>query len=292
MLLCVEHEVPHSHLTFDTSAGCEGSIGNTKKYDENVIHHTSSYTVRMYFRMRGSSTMTARGMTSGWWMLALVLLAAPAIAHDLWVERQGRSHTLYYGHERSGHGGERKLDYRPESVKRLACFNVAGREMAAEVSQTYPVSLRGDCAASWFFTSSGYWSKTPYGTKNIPKTEAGPVLTSWLSVETVKRLDAWGDALTRPLTRELEIVPLNNPLGLKPGDKLKVGVYRDGRPAAGITVAYFGHPRGVTGDDGTVNVRLKEGGYQLIQASIELPLDDGKADKAIHATALVFELRP
>lgn len=222
----------------------------------------------------------------------LGMLIGQSMAHDLWLERRDGAYTLYYGHERSGHSGERTLAYRPEQVKRTACFNTAGRELPAEVSRTYPVSLRGDCAVTWFFTSSGYWSKTPYGTQNLPKSEASAVLSSWLSFESVKRLDAWGETLARPLTRELEIVALANPLGLRPGDKLRVGVYRDGHPAEGVTVAYFGHPRGVTGGDGQVNIRLKEAGYQLIQASVELPLADGKADKVVHATALVFELKP
>lgn len=225
-------------------------------------------------------------------LLFLLTWIGPVAAHDLWVERQGRVQTLYYGHERSAHGGEGKLMYRPESVKHVTCVSSTAREIPAEVTRSYPVTVQGDCAATWFVTSSGYWSKTPYGTVNQSKADTGQVLASWLSVESVKRVDAWGDALAQPLGRDLEIVPLRNPLAMKPGDKLKVGVYRDGKPAAGVPVAYFGHPRGVTGSDGVVNVRLQSGGYQLIQASIDLPLDDGKADKAVHATALVFELRP
>lgn len=225
------------------------------------------------------------------WLAALCIFSGQALAHDLWVEREGRLHTLLFGHQHSGHAGTGRLEYPPGQVKRMACFNGAGRETPAEPGMTYPVTLRGECAATWFLTSSGYWSKTPYGTRNVPRTEAGgAVLASWLSVESVKRLDAWGETLARPLTRELEIVPLSDPLGLKAGDKLRLAVYRDGRPAEGVTVAYFGHPRGVTGADGQVNVRIREPGYQLIQASLDLPLADGKADKAVHATALVFEV--
>lgn len=226
------------------------------------------------------------------WLVAALVLMGPAAAHDLWVDRQDHRYILHYGHEHSGHGGQGLLPYKPEQVRQAVCFDGEGRETAARVDRAYPVSMRGDCAATWFLVSTGYWSKTPYGTRNVPKTEAGQVLSSWLSVESIKRLDAWRHALVSPLTGELEIVPLADPLELKPGDKLKVAVYRQGRPAPGVTVAYFGHPRGVTGADGSVNIRLKEPGYQLIQASLELPLQDGKADKAIHATALAFELAP
>lgn len=225
-------------------------------------------------------------------VLLLALSSFSAQAHDLWVERQDNLHTLQYGHERSGHEGAKKLEYKPEQVKHTACFGRDGREVRAETGRVYPVTLKGACAASWFFTSSGYWSKTPYGTKNLPRTEAEAVLDSWLSTESVKRVDTWGPALARPLTQELELVPQVNPLGLKRGDKLRVLVTLRGKPVAGVTVAYFGHPRGVSGADGLVNVRLQQGGFQLIQASLQTPLQDGKADKLIQATSLQFEIAP
>ena len=220
------------------------------------------------------------------------LLAAPHLrAHDLWVERDAFLHTLSYGHERSGHEGVKRLEYKPETVKEAECYNIAGQEQKSERAKTYPVTLKGDCAASWFLVSSGYWSKTPYGTKNLPKGEAGAVMDSWLSVEAVKRIDHWGEALARPLTDELELAPVDNPLTLRPGDKLRLRAYFRGKPAASVAVAYFGKPRGVTGADGAVNIRLNDPGFQLIQGSLELPLNDGKADKTIHATALQFGLK-
>jgi nickel transport protein len=222
----------------------------------------------------------------------LAVLAGAAHAHDLWVERQETLYTLQYGHERSGHEGAKKLEYKPALVREASCLGAAGQDLGGELRRIYPVSLKGDCAASWFLTSSGYWSKTPYGTKNLPKTEAETVLDSWLSVESVKRIDTWGETLARPVTRELEIVPLANPLRLKAGEKLRLAVYLAGKPVAGATVAYFGHPRGVSGADGQVNVRLQQPGLQLIQASLETPLNDGKADKFIQSTTLQFEIAP
>lgn len=221
----------------------------------------------------------------------LGLFSAPLLAHDLWVERDTHLHTLSYGHERSGHEGAKRLDYKPETVKEAECYNAAGQQQKVELGKAFPVTLKGDCAASWFLVSTGYWSKTPYGTKNLPKSEAGAVMDSWLSVEAVKRIDRWGEALGRPLTRELELAPIDNPLTLKPGDKLRLRAYFQGKPAANVTVAYFGKPRGITGADGAVNIRLGEPGFQLIQGSLELPLNDGKADKAIHATSLQFDIK-
>jgi nickel transport protein len=224
-------------------------------------------------------------------LLLSALLPGPINAHDLWIERNGPLHTLAFGHERSGHAGAKRLEYKPESVRQALCFGISGQTQPAELSRQYPVTLKGDCAASWFLLSSGYWSKTPYGTKNLPKTEAGAVMESWRSVEAIKRIDSWGDALTRPMTDELELVPKENPLSLKTGDKLRLRAFIQGEPAANVTVAYFGKPRGVSGADGVVNIRLNQPGLQLIEASLELPLNDGKADKTIHAASLQFEIK-
>jgi nickel transport protein len=224
-------------------------------------------------------------------LLALCLLSTASAGHDLWIDREGPLHTLAYGHERSGHEGAGHLEYRPETVKEAGCFSTAGQEQRVEQGKTFPVTFRGECAASWFLLSTGYWSKTPYGTRNLPKSEAGAVMDSWLSVESIKRIDRWGDTLARPLTGELELVPLYNPLSLKVGDKLRLRAFLRGKPVTGVTVAYFGKPRGTTGSDGSVNIRLNEPGIQLVQASLEMPLNDGKADKTIQTSSLQFEIK-
>lgn len=224
-------------------------------------------------------------------LLLLALLSPLASSHDLWIERSGRLHSLAYGHEQSSHEGVKHLEYKPESVQQARCFDASGQAVQVTPGQQFPVTLQADCAASWFLLSSGYWSKTPYGTKNQPKNQAGMVIESWLSIEAVKRLDRWGSALARPLTQELELVPIDNPLGLKSGDKLRLRVFFQGKPTANASVAYFGKPRGVSGADGGINIRLNQAGFQHVEASLEQPLNDVRADKSIHATALQFNIQ-
>jgi nickel transport protein len=232
-------------------------------------------------------------------LLLLALLSPPASSHDLWIERSGTLHSLAYGHEQSSHTGVKRLEYKPESVQQARCFDASGEAVQVTPSLQYPVTLQADCAATWFLLSSGYWSKTPYGTKNLPKNEAGAVLDSWRSLEAIKRIDRWSAALARPLTQNLELVPINNPIGLKSGDKLRLHVYFQGKPAANVSVAYFGKPRGVSGADGAINIRLNlanslpnsQPGFQHIEASLVLPLNDGKADKTVHTSSLQFEIK-
>lgn len=225
---------------------------------------------------------------------AIALFAAHGFAHDLWVDVGGsesNSHTLRYGHERSKHEGERILAYAPDYVKKGQCYGRDGREAKATLANGFPARLTGACAVTVFSASSGYWTKTPYGTQNKPKTEAAPAIESWESFDTVKTLREWSPAFAKPLGGEFEIVPEENPLVLKAGDKITVRVFWRGKPRAGVTVAYHGSPRGVSGADGGVNIRLRDPGFQLIQASVdEVPRDATKADKAVFATNLGFIL--
>jgi nickel transport protein len=215
----------------------------------------------------------------------------PALAHDLWVASEANSHTLRYGHERSKHEGEPTLTYPADFVKNAQCFGRDGHEAKATLSTRFPARLSGTCAATVFSASSGYWTKTPYGTENKPKTEAGPAIESWESFETVKTLREWSPAFASPLGGELELVPEENPLTLKAGDKMTVRVFWRGKPRPGVTVAYHGSPRGVSGADGRVNIRLRDAGFQLLQASVdEAPREATKADKAVFATNLGFTL--
>ncbi len=223
-------------------------------------------------------------------LLATAFLSLPCLGHDLWIEGQVQSRVLQYGHAVGSHQGEASLTYPPERVTESLCLDREGKTVAASTSQTYPVTLNADCSLTWFQTSSGYWSKTPYGTRNVPKDQAGQTFDSWLSMEGIKRLDLWHPEFSRPVGRHLELTPLENPFRKGKGDKLALRAWHQGRPAAGVTVAYFGKPRGTTDPDGNINVRLQQQGMQLIQASLTLPLQDPRADKVIHASSLQFQM--
>jgi nickel transport protein len=214
----------------------------------------------------------------------------PAFAHDMWIERDSQGFTLLYGHAHSGHGGTTLMEYKPEIVIRVDCFDVEGRKIDAEITRENPMRISAGCAAVYVLTSSGYWSKTTSGTKNLSKKEAQSPLRSWQSFESVKRIDEWSDALSRPLTGDFEITALENPLALKPGDKIHLLVTLEGAPAQGATATYDGEPRGVTGKDGLINLKIRHGGFQMIQAGITLPLESEEADEAVHTTSLNFEI--
>jgi len=223
--------------------------------------------------------------------LFLLLPAFPLFAHDLWLEREAAGITLYQGHKHSAHGGAETIPYDASFVKEAVGLDVSGRTKPLPVPKQAPWrTATTDFSAIRVAASSGYWTKTPWETKNVPKTGIAGAVRSWLSEESVKRIDRWTSGADRPLSDGLEITPTVDPLALKPGDKLIVLVTDKGQPRTGVPVAYGDDVRGTTGEDGQIAIRLRHGGTQLIAASVETPPTDGKADVAIRSAILQFEL--
>jgi len=220
----------------------------------------------------------------------VMVVAGHAHAHDLWLEKENGGFGLYYGHKYSRHQGTTFVEYEAEWVREGLCFDAAGTSIPFQSEWVYPYRMRGECAAAHVAISSGYWTKTPYGTQNVPKNEARMPLKSWLSHDSVKRIDHWTEALARPLAGGLELTPLEDPLSLRKGEKLRLLVTFDGRPVQDAVVAYDGKPRGRPGRDGGINIRVRHGGFQVIQATCTRSAASEKADEVIHSTNLNFEL--
>lgn len=223
-------------------------------------------------------------------LLAAHCLLRPAAAHDLWLESGPANWALRYGHRPGGHGGAQALPLPPERVQRAVAVTSAGDTLTVALTDARAGAWPADAAAIFVVTSSGIWTKSTEGTKNLTPAQVAHPLASWRSVESVKGIARWLPALAAPLTGELELVPASDPLRLAVGEKLTLIATRGGKPAPGVTVAYAGEPRGLTDAAGKVNIRLRAAGLQLIQASLETPLTTGEADKLIEATALCFSL--
>jgi nickel transport protein len=260
---------------------CPRVLPAANRYDNFEKHHT---------RALEDAIMTpTRIITS---IVSATLLASASHAHDYWFERSGEDYLLHRGHRFSEHQGEKEVPFDPAIVTGVRCLRHGSAAPApAAVSAGYPLRVQGPCLAIQVTADSGYWSQTLTGTRNQGKDELFGVLRSWQALESVKRVEAWTERLREPLSTDLELVFTENPFSLAVGDKVRLAAVLDGEPVAGVTVAYHGDPRGVTGDDGRVNLRIRHQGLQFISASLEQPLDSERADKRVRSTILMFDIQ-
>lgn len=229
---------------------------------------------------------------ASWLLLLLGVLPAapgPAPAHELRIEREGGSLALHYGHSTPGaqHAGPTGTE--SGFVREALCFDADGASTPVPIEPGPLPRFPGDCAATWALVSTGYWTKTPAGAKNIPATEAEHPISSWQSFESVKRLDGWSEALAQPLTAGLEIVPLIDPRTVPPGKKLDVRVVRGGEPVPGLPVACDDKVRGQTGADGTIRLMVPDADLVIIQVTAREPHPGPEADEIVTTAGLVFE---
>lgn len=213
-----------------------------------------------------------------------------AAAHDLWLESAADGYVLYQGHRHSSHDGEEIVPYDPSFTRRAVCLHADGRAVPLPLDAAYPARFAGPCDGLLVEVSSGTWTTTTQGTRNQPPDGLTGVVRSWQTLETVKRIDAWSESMQQPAGDALELVPLNDPLALRPRDKLRLLVTLEGEPQAGVTVAYDGEPRGVTGADGLINLRIRREGRQLITASTRTAAVEPGIDHVLHAATLHFDL--
>jgi nickel transport protein len=223
-------------------------------------------------------------------MILLMCFSGALQGHDLWLEKEGGAYVLLYGHIGASHEGAESIEYPPDHVLRVDCFSREGLQVDTAFEPAYPVRINADCAAIFVLFSSGCWSRTPFGTKNLPKDEAISPIRSWISYESVKRIASWADRFSKPLTQDLELTPVYNPLELTKGRKARLLISLDGNPVEGAAVSYDGKIRGQSDEAGRVNIRLRHAGLQVIQASYTEPADSAKADEIIHTATLIFQI--
>ncbi len=217
-----------------------------------------------------------------------LLLLIPMIvgAHDMWLEKSPQNYTLKYGHlhPTKAHGGSKEMPYDAKGLKEVLCLKGTNVQHL-NAAKRYPIKIAKQCDALYVRLDMGYFTKTPYGTKHLPKNKTKMALKSWHSIESVKRVDGTRDTL---LGKHLEIVRLNTP---QKGEKARLQVYFDGKPSAGVPVAYDGSVRGATDKEGRINIRLKHGGLQNIQATRKTPCKDrSMCDEKIETATLNFEV--
>ncbi|RUM45895.1 MAG: DUF4198 domain-containing protein [Hydrogenimonas sp.] len=219
--------------------------------------------------------------------LLLCLVPLIASAHDLWIKKVPQGYQLNYGHLHitQTHGGQKIMPYDPETIQSIICHK-DGKVESIENPKHYPLVVTQKCDELFITMDHGYFTKTPYGTKHLPKNAVKMPLKSWYSIESVKRVEKNSK---ESIGHGLEIVLLNNPTEV--GDKARLLVLFDGKPIQGVVVAYGDKPRGQSGADGRVNIRIKQPGLQNIKATLRQPCSDEKCDEMVYTTTLNIEVK-
>ena len=142
--------------------------------------------------------------------------------------------------------------------------------------------------------------------KDGPKTGVkGKILQSKYYEMYAKTIAVVGDKLddfhTRPVGHKLEIIPLQNPAKLKPGEDLQLAVLFNGKPAKSfeLNATYMGFStHGIwaysfVGDHAHPKVKILRQGVWLVRVMLKLPADGEKADKCdelLYVATLSFEV--
>jgi ABC-type Co2+ transport system permease subunit/uncharacterized GH25 family protein len=235
---------------------------------------------------------TMQGLTKAAVVLCVCLTgalsASPAFAHDYWIEKEGASYAVAYGH------ADQRMAYDPASVKKVSVYDAAGRPIAFQTEFRKKIlTIKPDAPASVMVAEfdGGYWSKTISGWKHLPKRQAAHVVEAVRSYDYAKSIVSWGDAAQKPIEGvKLDLVPQQNPFKLKAGDRLPIKVVYGGKALAGVEVDGADEKVTTTNADGITRVALKKGRL-IISAEHREPLTgDPDADFVSMTTTLTFEV--
>lgn len=217
-------------------------------------------------------------------------LAAPVIssAHDFWVERTPEGFVVRHGHR----GGE-ILPIDAAKVKSIRCADGASAPRDLVTAARFAekeLRVAAPCAVVSVFHDGGYWSLTPDGEVNQPRTKARNVVRAWASRQYAKWVDARSPRAGTALAEELEIVPVTDLAKVHEGDKVTVRVLAAGQPMRDAVVAMDHRPLGETDSRGEVRLRLRAPGVQSISTSIRRTKASPEADAEVLEASLTFEV--
>lgn len=203
-------------------------------------------------------------------------------AHDMWLEKKGRTAHLIYGHPGS-------TDPYPISrITALTGINESNWKTPLEA-----VYKKGEAFAwldddysmltvefdnkYWYHTEEGGWQNF-----ERPRQVCGKVVEEGRSYKLSKTILKWQPSMSKPVGQRAEIVPLKDPSKLKEGDILPVMMYYEGKPmpAAGARISTTSdrtseHPELMNlKNSKPINVKIGPAGRQIIIGKYAKALDD------------------
>lgn len=220
--------------------------------------------------------------------IAALMVAPAARAHDLWLERDGEGLVLRYGHR----GGE-ALGLDAAKVKAIRCQRAGAAPADVRASaKAGPAELRvaARCDVASAVLEGGFWSLTPDGEKNLPRTQVPDAVRSWQSRQFAKWIEVRSRAAGAALGDELEILPAGDLSRVHQGDKATFRVLFQGRPVPGAVLAIDHKPLGETDSGGECRVTVRAAEVESVSVTLRRPLGTAEADTLIAEASLTFEV--
>jgi nickel transport protein len=221
-------------------------------------------------------------------ILGLILCPLKIAAHDMWLEKSKDGYSVTLGHK-----GQADT-YDPARVQEAIGYTESG----------WPVKLRierGQNGCNVFTDESfctltavldnEYWLKTTDGWKNQRDKKGLEIVEQGHSFKYTKHIEMWSGFLNKPLGQRFEIVPLKDPTTLKPGDKLPVKVFFEGKLCRNAKVSKSSKMtdthalEDVQGEDPFM-VEIGPSGLQLVNAKFGMPVKGNQ--KVWFACSLTF----
>jgi uncharacterized GH25 family protein len=221
-------------------------------------------------------------------VLAVLTLSGKAMAHDFWLERQTGTFVLRYGHR----GGE-VLPLDTTKMRSLTCRRDKGRAenlLRSAVASANQLSLAATCSVVSAFLDGGFYSLTPDGEKNLPKSKVPDAVKAWRSKQFAKWIDIRSPLAAEAQGDELEIVPVTDLRKVKTGDKATFRILLDGKPISGAVLSMGHKALGETDDQGDVRVKIRASDVESVSASIRRPVKSPDADSEVFEASLTFEV--
>lgn len=174
-------------------------------------------------------------------VLAVLLLTAcaQAGAHTVWLEadtaRAGDYRVMF-----GGHAGKTE-SYDATKLGAVAAFDAAGKPIALNRKDAADGVRLSPAARPTLLTvtfDNGFWSKTPKGKSvNQPMTEVPGALSGVHAIKFHKTIIQWTDSISQAVGQPFELVPVST-AAPRAGQPLQLRVLIDGKPAAGIKLAF------------------------------------------------------
>ncbi|MGQ9619300.1 MAG: DUF4198 domain-containing protein [Candidatus Aminicenantia bacterium] len=214
----------------------------------------------------------------------ILFLYLPCFPHDFWINREGESFYLFYGHY-----PDQIVSMDFLGMRLIKCLNEKLEENEVKLEKKNgKLEIKGKCDMILIKYDHGFWSKTPDGNVPKPKNQVENAVESWKTTTFIKYINKWSENFTKPTGIEFEFLPLRNPFN-DYGKKGRFKIILNGEPASSATLEIGHRVIGNVYKDGTANVRLSKEGIQIIKAFQRFEIKDPSADYEIFETVLILE---